>query len=154
MWVPSRVWLNGLLSLTTGDASIALAKTLDGAWLALLNAPLALTIDSDSATVKAAEANYQGYARQHITSWTGPFTGQGGFSLVQSPAFNFFATGSDSPNMIYGQALFGSDSATYLGAEMFDAPISLAGPANSLVTVVIIGPGPNAQGYGSSIVTG
>lgn len=153
MWTPSRVLLNGVMSLAAGNASITQSHTLKGAFLGLLREAISYTPDSDDSIVTSKEANYQGYARQAISSWSGPFVGQVGFSLEEGGAKLWQPTGDDTTNTIFGQFLIGSDSATILGVEIFDSSIPLPSPSDAFVSVPIFGVGPNTAGYGSSIVS-
>jgi hypothetical protein len=150
---PSRVFLDSSARLMTGDASITASHTLKNAFVGLVNAPFTYDPEGNGSDVLANEANYPGYAKQSISSWSGPFVGQGGFSLFDGGAHLFQPTGSDTANTIYGQFLVGSDSVTILGVEFYDGPIPLPNAETGFVTTVIVGYGPNTKGYGSSIVT-
>lgn len=152
MWTPSRTLLNSAMALLGGD-TVPAGTTLDGAFLGLLKDPISYNIDSDDSVVTNGEANYEGYARQAISAWTGPNTGQGGFSLLSDGAHVFAPTGDDTVNTIFGQFLIGSDSTTVLAVEMYDGAIPLPAPADALVSLPIFGAGPNAAGYGRSLVS-
>lgn len=153
MWSPYRELLDGMVALTMGDATIATNRTLKNSWLCLLKTALPFNIGDTTAVLAGNEANFEGYHRTQPAIINGPFVGQNNYSLGSGAAILWQPTGSDSPNTIFGQVLIGSDSSTMLAHELFDSPVPLATEENGFVDVPIIGVGPNAAGYGSSIIT-
>lgn len=151
MWVPMRKLLNAGMTLLNDD-TVAAGNKLAGSFLGLLKDQISPSIDMDDSVVLNGEADYQGYSRAAVT-FTGPFTGQSGWSLIADSANVFQPSGNDTVNTITGQFLVGSDSTSVLAVELFDAPIPLPNAETALVTTPIIGMGPNSAGYGRSIVS-
>lgn len=151
MWVPLRVLLDSALTLLNDDTVPAGSK-LAGSFLALLKDNVAPAIDMADSVLLNGEANYDGYVRAPLT-FTGPFTGQGSFSLLADGANVFQPDGSDTVNTIVGQFIVGSDSVTCLAVELFDQPIPLPLPMSGFVVTPIFGLGPNISGYGKSVVS-
>lgn len=151
MWVPKRKLLDAALTLLNDD-TVAAGSLLDGSSLALLRTNISPSIDGDDSIELAAEANFDGYTRAPVT-FTGPFIGQGGFSLLANGSNVFQPDGDDTVNTIYGQFLVGSDSVSVLAVELFDAPIPLPDSSAALVSTPIFGLGANVAGYGKSTVS-
>lgn len=152
MWTPTRLLLNGAMTAIVGGVPAG-GSTLENAILGLLKAPVSVSLDLTFGDVSASEANFSGYDRQAIPSWSGPYTGQGGYSLVSNGAFLFEQDDTITFNTIYGGFLLGSDSATLLAVELFDAAIPMGSVSVGFVYTPIFGMGNNAAGYGKSIVS-
>lgn len=150
MWVPTRPLLAAMLSAVNGVGADTFA-ILDGAFSALIKAPYGPTVNSVLTDPSLSEANYQGYARQAISAWNGPYVGQNAKSLTADSALFWSPTGDDTVNTIYGHMLIGSDSTTLLAVEMFDDSIPQVDEDSGFMTTPIFGLDPNAN-YGSSLV--
>jgi len=149
MWTMTYGWSDNLLNAVNGHGNDSNAA-LNNAWLALVRADFnptkTMTLDD------VDEANFPGYARQHITSWQQANHGQGGFSLSQAPSHVFQPTGDDSPNTIFGHVLLGADSVTVLGGEKYDNPVPLPDELSALTVVAIVGLQPDGN-MPSSIIS-
>lgn len=152
MWIPTRVALNAAMKLL-GDDTVPAGQKINGAFLVLFKAPPPAIIDVAWGDVSATEADFSGYARAALGTWSAPVVGEGGKSLRINTAEIFTADDTITTNTVYGQGLLGSDSATLLATEAFDTPIPIAALGASVISTPIFGMGPNAAGYGSSLVT-
>lgn len=152
MWTMTRAYLDNIQEIQAGGAGNDSLK-LDGGVLVLFKAPVNPVIDLAWGDVSASECDYTNYGRQLLGALTGPTVMQGSKSCLVNGAHSFSTTTAAVSNNVYGQGLLGADSATLLGVEMFDAEIPLGEPDAGFLVAPIFGIGPNAAGYGNSIVS-
>jgi len=149
MWIPTRGWMNAMLSQIF-QGSTPVGYIVANGFVGLVKAPFAPSVDSVLSDFP--EADYSGYARQPAAGgWVGPFIGEGNFSLVQLPSMLFQPNDTITFNVIYGAMLIGNDSVTLLGGEVFDAPIPLNSVLNQLTIIPRFGLSPLSN-YGMSVV--
>jgi hypothetical protein len=103
----------------TGSSSIA-STALGDASVHLFNANIDITKDTTLAELLAIEADYQGYGAESIT-WNPPNVSSDGAVEVIGDVGQFRATGSDSPNGIWGLWVENGDSSLCLVGK-FDSP--------------------------------
>lgn len=132
--------------LGTGDEEVGILADAD---VGLLKANIAPSADTLFADI--TEASFNTYARVATTGWGVPFRQANGFWLVQADAVVFVPTDALEPNTIFGYCLFENGGNLLLGIEMFDTPIVLASPTDSLTVVPRIGPFITAP-YGLSLL--
>jgi len=145
---PTNLLLDELSGVLVGGS--ALAIDLSGSFVVLIAAPF--TPGPTLTLGDLSEATFQGYARGHDTAGWNNGVAEGGKRVAYSPLFPFQAVGSDSPNVIYGDAIVGSDSVTLLAAELFDTPRPMQAPPDTLLLTVVFGFDP-AGNYGQGILS-
>jgi len=141
-----------ILEHATGSDTTAF-NPLEDAVLVLFKEVVPAQLDLGWGDVSASECDFSGYGRHVIEGWSGPYTGQGGYSLVRNGAATFELDAEDTINTVYGAGLLSDDSITLLAVELFNSPISLGEVGQGFSMLPIFGFGANAAGYGRSIVS-
>lgn len=146
MNIPAQSFTDALLVAAGSDST-----QLGSGSIGLIAAPFVPTPSLTLAEI--TEASYTGYARQGIGNPTVTFTGADGNEYVEGNTVRFQPTGSSSVNNIYGSFTTpGSSTTTMITAELFPAPIPLAGPSNQITITPRYGLNP-LTGMGNNIVS-
>lgn len=97
----------------------------------LLAQPVAITRDTTTADLVAAEAGYVGYSPQDATDWTTPAINTSNYAQSTATALNWLCLSIGIPEMIYGYFLL-NESGDAVGAEIFPTgPYAMTQPGNN-----------------------
>jgi hypothetical protein len=150
MWVPTyALWIDILAQIATIAGSETFS--LDGCSIGLIAAPFTPTENLQLSGI--TEANFDGYTRLGMDSFSAPFIGPNGELLTESNALEWSPSDTITANTIYGGFLIGSaDSTTLKATEPLDTPITLSGPLSRLTYVPRFGFA-NLASFGNSLVS-
>jgi hypothetical protein len=93
-----------------------------------------VTVDGDTEIADLTVADFTGYAESTVVVWGGAFTNTNGKAEVIGGSKQFTATGSATPNTVYGYYVVDGDS-ELVYAENFNEPIEVTGVGDAIVVV-------------------
>lgn len=128
----------GLLVDLITDA-IAVGGALEAPFVGLFTATTA-PITADITLADITEANYTGYLRSAIGTWSTAFVDSDGRVSAQADALEFRPTGTAITNVVVGYFYASLVAAgVLLGIELLPAPVSMDSPLSMLTIVPKLG---------------